>query len=153
MTQTYVEQSGVVPYRWGEGGLEILLITTRRSGRWSLPKGHLEPGMTPQESAENEAWEEGGVQGVVQDHELGIFAYQKLGFGHRTTFYPMLVTAVADTWLEQADRSRRWCPPDKAMALLAPRNMSYLVKALVAWLDECGEAHSAHAGTLALEKT
>ena len=44
----YLEQSAVIPYRSREGQLEILLITSRNSKRWIIPKGIIEPNMTPQ---------------------------------------------------------------------------------------------------------
>lgn len=64
-------QSAVIPYRFGADGLEVLLITSRKRKRWVLPKGVVEPGMTPAGSAEKEAFEEAGIEGRVDDRPLG----------------------------------------------------------------------------------
>ena len=47
-------QSGVIPYRWRDGRLEVLLITSMRSGDWIVPKGLIEPDMTAHDSAAKE---------------------------------------------------------------------------------------------------
>ena len=73
------EQSGVVPYRWLEGRLEVLLITSLRRGRWIIPKGIVEPDMTPAESAAMEAFEEAGVKGRVGTEPIGEYTVNKWG--------------------------------------------------------------------------
>ena len=60
-----LRQSGLIPYRRTESGLDVLLIVSRNSGNWIVPKGHLEPGLSPRESARNEAIEEAGVDGNI----------------------------------------------------------------------------------------
>ena len=57
-------QSAVIPYRKRPNGLEVLLVTSRKGTRWVLPKGVVEPGMTPAASAAREALEEAGIRGV-----------------------------------------------------------------------------------------
>jgi 8-oxo-dGTP pyrophosphatase MutT (NUDIX family) len=65
------QQSGVIPYRRVQNQLEILLITSIRRGRWIIPKGLVEPHLSPAESACQEAWEEAGVVGQVDSKPLG----------------------------------------------------------------------------------
>jgi 8-oxo-dGTP pyrophosphatase MutT (NUDIX family) len=50
MPDWWYRQSAVVPYRRGTNGLEVLLITSRKRKRWVLPKGVIEPDMTPSAS-------------------------------------------------------------------------------------------------------
>ena len=88
-----LRQSGVIPYRQGAGGVEIMLITSTNTGRWQVPKGMLEPGLTAVESAEQEGFEEAGVFG--QAHEEAIFAYRYRKSGRwpaRVDLYPMPVS-------------------------------------------------------------
>ncbi|MEL6104638.1 MAG: NUDIX domain-containing protein, partial [Planctomycetota bacterium] len=56
-------QSGAIPHLEVAGEVHLVLITSHTTGGWVLPKGSIEPGMTPEESAANEAFEEAGVIG------------------------------------------------------------------------------------------
>jgi 8-oxo-dGTP pyrophosphatase MutT (NUDIX family) len=55
----------VIPYRIRDGKIEVMLITSSTRKRWIIPKGMIEPDMTPQDSAAKEAWEEAGIIGQV----------------------------------------------------------------------------------------
>ncbi|MAK81656.1 NUDIX domain-containing protein, partial [Phenylobacterium sp.] len=69
--QAPTRQAGAVPYRVTDKGVSVLLVTSRRTGRWVFPKGGLMNGRTPWESAAQEALEEAGVEGEVEDVALG----------------------------------------------------------------------------------
>src|SRR6056297_3611786 len=71
-------QFAALCYRVRAGRLEVLLITSRRSKRWIVPKGWPIDGMTPAQSAGLEAWEEAGVIGKPIDLCLGLFSYRKI---------------------------------------------------------------------------
>ncbi|WP_244425824.1 NUDIX domain-containing protein [Rhizobium etli] len=59
-----LEQFGALwPREEPRGGSEVLLITTRETGRWTIPKGWPIKGLAPHEVVEREAWEEAGVKG------------------------------------------------------------------------------------------
>ena len=112
----HYKQSAVIPYRKREDGTpEILLITSMSAGKWIIPKGHLEGGMTPAESAEKEAFEEGGVVGKVSSTAVGSFVYEKRGAHYEVETFPLLVEVVLDTWDEQEYRSRAWFPIQEAI--------------------------------------
>jgi 8-oxo-dGTP pyrophosphatase MutT (NUDIX family) len=103
-----------------EGGkLEVLLITSRETGRWVMPKGWPVKKATAAESASQEAWEEAGVQGKVQDTCIGLYAYHKV-LGDDTdvpcvvAVYPLKVKSLSDKFPESAERRRRWFSPEKA---------------------------------------
>lgn len=51
----FYRQSGVIPYRWQQEELQVLLITNRRNRRWVIPKGIVEPELSPAASAVKEA--------------------------------------------------------------------------------------------------
>ncbi|MBF0155792.1 MAG: NUDIX hydrolase [Magnetococcales bacterium] len=104
----YFKQSGVVPFRrQAGGGVEVLLITSRKGSHWIIPKGIVDKGLTPVESAAKEAWEEAGVRGTVGGRLLGSYQYAKWGGTCTVAVYAMEVHTVADSWLESF-RERRW---------------------------------------------
>lgn len=113
-----IHQSAVAPYRRTRHGVEIALITAGRGNRWLIPKGHLEPGMTPQASAEKEAYEEAGLVGLTDRPSLGWFEYRKRGRTRRVEVYPMIVMQVLDRWPEHHLRQRQWADLETAAALV-----------------------------------
>jgi hypothetical protein len=71
-------QYGALPYRFTKGGsLEVLLVTSRQSKRWIIPKGWPIKGLKPAPSAAREAYEEAGVQGLVGKKAIGTYVYEK----------------------------------------------------------------------------
>ena len=70
-------QFGALCWRVRKKKLQIALITSRRTGRWIIPKGWPVEGATPTEAAAQEAWEEAGIEGTVGHACLGIFSYAK----------------------------------------------------------------------------
>src|SRR5690606_23483459 len=71
-------QVAALPWRRGGDGLEVLLITSRETGRWVVPKGGRMPGRTDAEAAAEEAVEEAGVTGRVVESPCGTFRYLKI---------------------------------------------------------------------------
>lgn len=105
------------------GGIEVCLVTSRRSGRWILPKGWPMHNQTPAQAAATEAWEEAGLRGVASDRCLGVYADVK-PLSRRSTpvvvlVYPVQVDHTALHWPEAAQRKRRWFAQGLAAARLA----------------------------------
>ncbi|ARM31123.1 NUDIX hydrolase [Prosthecochloris sp. HL-130-GSB] len=96
-------QSGVLPVHEDS----TVLITTRRSGRWIIPKGVVETYMSPEESAAKEAYEEAGLVGRVHDRCIGSFTYRKWGGVCMVDVYPLYVSQLLDEWDEMHVRERR----------------------------------------------
>src|SRR5580698_9776099 len=71
-------QYAALPYRFAGEAVEILLITTRRTRRWIVPKGWPIEGLSPSASAAREALEEAGISGEMQAEPIGFFHYFKL---------------------------------------------------------------------------
>ncbi|SEF84539.1 histidine phosphatase family protein [Marinobacterium lutimaris] len=107
----YYTQSGVIPYRFSSGGrLELLLITSSSGRSWGVPKGIVEPGLTPQESAAKEALEEAGVQGKVHPELLGCYRQPKWGAECDVELFAMRVDSlIEDADWDEDHRCRRWC--------------------------------------------
>jgi 8-oxo-dGTP pyrophosphatase MutT (NUDIX family) len=105
-------QYAALPWRRVDNAIRILLITTRNTRRWIVPKGWPLEGYTPRECAAQEALEEAGVLGEVSPKPLGWFCYNKLRktgeiVPCRVQVYPMEVLRQRRTWEEKAARQTR----------------------------------------------
>lgn len=120
-------QSGVIPWRRCDGGIEILLITSIRRGRWIIPKGVVEPDMTPGESARKEAFEEGGIDGVLSGFSMGSYRYRKWGGICTVEVYILRVTHIFDEWPESDQRKRQWFPLETAAELIEEPTLKTMI--------------------------
>jgi 8-oxo-dGTP pyrophosphatase MutT (NUDIX family) len=100
-------QSGTLVYRLVSQQPEILLITTRR-GHWTIPKGIVEPHLSPAESALQEAYEEAGVRGKLVEQSVGRFTYPKWGGVCTVEVFLLEATELLGSWPEDDFRRRRW---------------------------------------------
>lgn len=106
-------QIAALPYRKHGGRVEILLITSRETKRWVIPKGWPMAGRTDYTAAKQEAFEEAGIEGRIGKKPIGSFAYQKrLKNGDdqpcRVDIYPLKVQNLKRNWPEKAERTRAW---------------------------------------------
>lgn len=112
--------------------VQILLVTSRGSGRWIIPKGWPEDGMTPAEAALREAWEEGGVIGRIQDQCLGVYSYEKAiedapSLPCLAMVYPVRVKSLASSFPERNERRRKWFSPRKAAQKVAEPELARIL--------------------------
>lgn len=121
-------QSGVIPYRMSDSGMQVLLVLGK-SGEWVIPKGGVEKGMTRKDSAAKEAMEEAGVEGVV-GKRLGSTVYNKGGVTQLLEVYSMEVTKVLNSYLESGERRRKWFSVDKAIDSLRSSSKPQLARHL-----------------------
>lgn len=135
-------QSAVLPYRRRDGGLEVLLITSRGGRRWVLPKGIVEPGMTAPASAAKEAREEAGIEGAVSERSLGSYRQDKWGGTCRIEVFPMRVTAELADWPEAGIRRREWLPLKSAVERVRDKKLRRILKSLPARLAKEAEGAS-----------
>ena len=116
-------QCAALCYRHHRGQAQVLLVTSRDTGRWLLPKGWPVAGLDPSQSAAREAWEEAGVKGEALEQCLGHYSYLKT-FADRAgqpcivAVYPLRVEAVAAEFRERQQRRRRWFTLAKAATLV-----------------------------------
>ena len=108
------QQSGVIPYRWLDSKLEILLITSRKKQKWIIPKGYVEFNLTPFESAKKEAFEEAGVLGSNETIKLGEYEFDKSIGTLLMTIYSMEVTNILKDYPEKDERKRKWFDIEEA---------------------------------------
>ncbi len=106
-------QHAALCWRMHRGHVEVMLITSRDTGRWIIPKGWPMEGKTASEAAAQEAWEEAGVKGLIGEIALGLYAYDKLrtpldALPCAVTVFPLRVVRVADKFPERKERRRKW---------------------------------------------
>lgn len=125
-----IRQSAVIPYRWQGERLRVLLVTSRRSRDWIVPKGLVEPDMTEHDSAAKEAHEEAGVIGDVGTEAVGSFEYEKWGGVCVVRVFDMEVRRELSDWAEKADRSRKWVDVEEAASLVKHAALGELIAGL-----------------------
>jgi phosphohistidine phosphatase len=125
----FCRQSGVVPYRFRKGRLEVFLITSRSNRRWIIPKGIIERNYSARNSAAKEALEEAGIRGRVAGRQLGVYRNRKQGRTCTVKVFPMLVSRVYKDWAED-DRKRQWVPLDKALKLIENEDLKRVIQKL-----------------------
>ncbi|MHC2296290.1 NUDIX hydrolase [Rhizobium mongolense] len=129
-----VHQAGAVCLRRDrKGQIRVLLVGSRRSGRWGLPKGHIEPGENSRSAAQREAFEEAGVTGVVSDEVFGTFTYFKDGSRNRYRVKVHLLEAlsVAESFPEKSIRKTRWFSMKGAIREAAQPGLQKLLQKLL----------------------
>jgi 8-oxo-dGTP pyrophosphatase MutT (NUDIX family) len=93
----------------------VLLVTSRKRGRWALPKGKIKRGVAPHHSAAREAFEEAGVIGTISAIPLGTYRQMKTRENGEPTItavqaFPLLVLEETSSWPEKQLRQRCWMP-------------------------------------------
>lgn len=130
----YVKQSAVVPFRKRKKNLEVMLITSRDTGRWVLPKGHVEGNLSAAKSAEKEAYEEAGIKGFVHKSKIGTYEYAKSEYSEdklcRVKVFPMEVHKELSKWPEQNERTRMWVKPKEASKLVHEDDLAAILRKL-----------------------
>lgn len=113
-------QYAALPWRRSPSGqIEVLLVTSRGTGRWVIPKGWPIKGKAADASAEQEAWEEAGVRGRVARNPIGVYGYGKRrNDGHvidvQVEVFPLEVMHEDEDWPEKLQRERSWVGPSEA---------------------------------------
>lgn len=124
---TSVRQAAAIPIRGGK----VCLVTSRSGKRWVIPKGCMEQGKSAGEVALQEAWEEAGLVGVLHPEPVGSYLYDKYGSTHHVTVFVLEVAEVAESWPEQALRTRSWLPLSQALARLEDPGLRKIVRTVV----------------------
>lgn len=126
-------QFAALCYRVQNGKLQILMITSRGSGRWIIPKGWPIDGLTPSACAAQEAWEEAGVVGKPIDLCLGLYFYRKIM--EKGAFlpcvamvYPLKVKKLAKDYPEAGQRKRKWVSRKRAAQMVAEPELARILR-------------------------
>ncbi len=130
-----IRQVAALPYRVEKAGAEpmILLVTSRDTGRWVLPKGNRMLGIAAHRAAAREAEEEAGVRGRVARKPLGRFPYRKWRSAKRfemarVDVFALKVAEELAKWKEQGQRERRWVTRAEAAAMVDEPELRALIE-------------------------
>ncbi len=127
-------QVAAIPVRYGaQGAIEVLVISTRGSAGWTVPKGWPIRGRSGAEAAAEEAYEEAGVRGTVVPQPIGTFAYAKQRNESETllvTVYRLDVNLQVRRWRERGQRKQRWLPAAAAANRVAWTGLADIIRSL-----------------------
>jgi len=133
---TLAEQVAALPIHWNADGVfEVLMVTSRDTGRWVMPKGWTMDDLTLWEAAQVEALEEAGAVGPIATQEIGQYNYGKRYDNGAIVdcsvhLFPMLVKELKSHWQEKHERTRRWFTPAKAASLVHEAGLATLLDRL-----------------------
>jgi 8-oxo-dGTP pyrophosphatase MutT (NUDIX family) len=128
------KQIAALPYRRHGKGVDVLLITSRETRRWVIPKGWPMKGKKDWNAAAREAFEEAGVEGKVGKKSIGRYVYNKrLPSGKlmptEVTVYPMDVIIILGQWPEKPERRRKWMSAAEAAELVEEESLKAIIEA------------------------
>jgi 8-oxo-dGTP pyrophosphatase MutT (NUDIX family) len=128
-------QSGALPILVQGAATYVVLITSRETRRWVIPKGWIEPGEPPHLSAAREAFEEAGLEGEAEAAPLGTYTYGKrmphgLVTQCEVLVYPFAVTRLLRQWPERRQRTRRLFSPAAAAEVVQEAGLAEILRGL-----------------------
>ncbi|MGE4321980.1 MAG: DUF47 family protein [Sphingobium sp.] len=130
-----MHQIAALPYETrADGSMRILLITSRDTRRWVIPKGNRIKGLAGHRAAEQEAFEEAGIHGIACPAPLGRYRYDKRRRkgGSREAMvevFPLAVTGQQSQWPEQGQRELRWFPVAEAARAVDEPDLQSIIAA------------------------
>lgn len=129
-----IEQFAAICYRKaGDNAVEVLLVTSRDSGRWIIPKGWPIGKLAPHQVAEREAWEEAGVKGKAKKRPFGFYTYIKTrADGERVPsvvqVHLLKAGKIEEKFPEEKQRNSLWLPPLEAAVLVREPELKGLLR-------------------------
>ena len=128
-----------------DGALRVMLVTSRETRRYVIPKGWPWPGLKAHKAAAKEAREEAGIVGRIGKKSIGAYTYVKRLTSSETPVrvrvFLMSVDQLLDTWPEQDQRKREWFTPTAAAAAVDEPELAEIIRKL-------DEPNSIHVGRL-----
>jgi 8-oxo-dGTP pyrophosphatase MutT (NUDIX family) len=127
-------QHAALPYRRNKKGVvEIMLVTSRETRRWIIPKGWPIAGVEPHNLAALEAMEEAGLLGKIGEKPIGLYHYdKKRGDGSivncTVDTFALEVEQQMPTWPEQDERKTKWFTADEAASQVQEPELRDLIK-------------------------
>jgi 8-oxo-dGTP pyrophosphatase MutT (NUDIX family) len=132
-------QYAALPYRAkGKSQLEIMLVTSRGTRRWIIPKGWPKRGMPPHDTAAREAFEEAGVVGKVNKRPIGSYPYDKIldkgdKASCRVEVFALRVTRQHKHWPEEHQRKIGWYAPAEALRFVREPHLRRIIRKFAKW--------------------
>lgn len=128
-------QYAALPFMVRDGQPQVMLITSRETKRWIIPKGWPEKKLAPYDVAAREAFEEAGLIGKVGKCSIATFQYEKRLKSGKTAMcvvetYLFEVERELDDWPEKGERLRQWMPATEAAELVGEDGLAQLLRNL-----------------------
>jgi len=126
-------QFGALCFRIVDKKVEVLLVTSRRTRRWIIPKGWPMDEKTPSKAAAREALQEAGVKGKSYQSCIGAYSYTKIfdptdKLPIMVMVYPLKVKTVLSDYPEAGQRKRKWMSLKKAAKLISDPEMGHIIR-------------------------
>jgi 8-oxo-dGTP pyrophosphatase MutT (NUDIX family) len=125
-------QVAALCWRRSRKGLRILLVTSRDTGRWVIPKGWPMRNRTDAEAAAREAYEEAGLRGEIGQHSIGLYTYQKALNGRRlpvaVRVFPLEVREMLRKYPETGQRRIKWLDAERAARRVDEPELKTLIR-------------------------
>lgn len=132
----HLPQIAALPTREVDGRTEVCLVTTRETGRWTVPKGWPMKGVPDRRAAAIEAEQEAGLVGKAVKKPIGTFDYWKRRLDRfdlvRVTVYRLKVRKALAAWKEMGERQVRWMSLDDAATAVEEPGLEALLRRLIA---------------------
>jgi 8-oxo-dGTP pyrophosphatase MutT (NUDIX family) len=129
-------QYAALPYRRrADARTQVMLVTSRESGRWVIPKGWPKKRQSPRASAAREAREEAGVVGEIGRDSIGSYSYKKrMKNGSvvacEVRVFPLKVKRQQKSWPERGQREIQWFSRAKAAKVVNERALGDIIRSL-----------------------
>jgi 8-oxo-dGTP pyrophosphatase MutT (NUDIX family) len=130
----FYAQSAVIPYVLDDDEIRIVLVTSRTRKRWVIPKGIIEPGLSPLESARQEALEEAGIKGKIFPQDIGTYSYKKWKGTCTVTVFVMQVRKMLDMWEEEWLRTRELVSIEEAIKRIDEEELKKMIQTVPAFV-------------------
>jgi 8-oxo-dGTP pyrophosphatase MutT (NUDIX family) len=127
------KQFAALPWRIGDGGIrQVMLLTSRETRRWVIPKGWPMKGRKPAEVARQEAYEEAGLIGhIIGKRAIGSYHYAKrlakASVLCQVQVYLFRVEQQLDNWPEKGQRETRWFEAAAAAKLVDEGGLAEII--------------------------
>ncbi len=112
------KEIGAYIYRRDEMGLSLMLVNNRKQTRWILPKGQPEHRQSDIEVALDEAYEEAGVIGCVDEQPPAVISYTSSTGGVHLHVYRMQIERLLEKWPEHFFRQREMVDVETALLMV-----------------------------------
>ncbi|MDA0920393.1 MAG: protein kinase [Planctomycetota bacterium] len=123
-----IQQTGVLTYRIDSSGrIEVLIVTARSGGHWTIPKANQAKEKTLANVAEDEAFEEAGVRGVATPVVIGSYGYERGDRSYQVSVVPMRFTEELIEW-PGSTRERRWGTTKEISAMVASDKLRQIIE-------------------------
>ena len=140
-TDSILHQAGVIAYRVVDEKIQVLLVTSRETARWIIPRGNIAAGSTPAQAAKREALEEAGLKGAITSSmPLGMYTYfKKLPSGEARAatveVYLLRVKEQVKKWPDKRERKCAWVSLAEAVEIIEEPGVVPLLNRLAEFED------------------